>query len=140
MEPHADHPANVRRVVLPSGRTVDVVLVVPARAPAAPPPARSSPAAPESCPACSGALVQPVAWAESSPGRWLVELRCPDCAHEDHVVLDQDGVDHFDDVLDRGTQALASDLDRLERANREDEVRRFAALLRDDLLRPQDFA
>ena len=139
MEPNVDQPS-VRRVVLPSGRTIDVVLVVPARAGTEAPVRRSAPDSPECCPQCAGDLVQPVDWDVAPAGGWRVHLRCPNCAREDDVVMDQDQVDRYDEVLDRGAQALATDLDRLERANREDAVRRFAALLEDGVLRPQDFA
>lgn len=135
MEPSADHPDRIRRVVLPSGRTIDIVLVVAEDAA----PTRATPEAPECCPACTSMLVQPQGWEEADDGRWSVSLVCPDCWHEDEVLLDQDGVDRYDEVLDEGARAVACDLDRLARANREEAVRRFAAALDDGLIRPEDF-
>ena len=45
----------------------------------------------------------------------------------------------FDDVLDAGTDALLEDLGRLQRANMEEELRRFNLALAGDLILPEDF-
>jgi hypothetical protein len=48
-------------------------------------------------------------------------------------------VEAFDAELDQGTDALVADLRRLIEANTEDEIARFVAVLKADLLLPEDF-
>jgi len=139
MPPFPDHPHFVRRVVLPSGKTIEVVyfedLGVPAHAVAA------QPAAPELhlCGDCASTLVYPVEWEEAGSEDWEITLRCPNCESRSIGVYAQDVVDRFDDQLDRGTEALVRDLRRLVHANTEDEIERFARALDANLVVPDDF-
>jgi hypothetical protein len=135
-----DHTNYVRRVVLPSGRAIEVVYFENQPAHAAP----ASPAAPAHtdlhvCPECDKHMVYPVEWEEASPTHWEVQLRCPNCEWNTVGEFDQETVDRFDEELDLGTEALVRDLKRLTRANMEEEVERFACALDSDAIWPMDF-
>jgi len=135
MRPQPDNPPSVRRIVLPSGRTIEVAFY-----PSVDPPEPDAPArALHLCDACGSDLVHPVAWQEAGPTHWEVDLRCPNCGLEETGVFDQATVDRFDDELDRGTRALVRDLTRLTHANMEDEVERFVAALHAEHIVPDDF-
>ena len=54
-------------------------------------------------------------------------------------VFDEEMGEAFDEELDRGTEALVRDLQRLMRANMEDDVDRFLAALAADQIWPMDF-
>ena len=131
----------VRRVVLPSGRAIEVVYFEnqPAHAPT--PEAAAGRSAPTSTSAPSAArrLVYPVEWEEASPTHWEVQLRCPNCEWMTVGLYDQETVDRFDEELDHGTEALVRDLKRLTRANMEEEVERFSSALASDAIWPMDF-
>jgi hypothetical protein len=134
---HPNHNGQyVRRVVLPSGRAIEVVYfeTAPAIEPAAQPVADL-----HICPECDRGLVYPVEWEETSATHWEVLLRCPNCEWNDVGQFDQATVDRFDEHLDRGTEALIRDLKRLTRANMEDEIERFSGALAIDLILPEDF-
>src|SRR5688500_15319646 len=126
MSPQPDNSHYVRRVVLPSGRAIEVVYFDNQ--------AHTDAVAPEAavverhatdlqlCPDCEQTLVYPVEWEEASSTQWEVQLRCPNCEWEHVGIYDQHTVDRFDEELDRGTEALVRDLRRLTRANMEDEI------------------
>jgi hypothetical protein len=126
----------VRRVVLPSGRSIEVVYFESSPLP-------RIPAEPSQdlhvCPECDRGLVYPVEWEEVSPTHWEVLLRCPNCEWGELGVYDQSTVDRFDEELDFGTETLMRDLQRLTKANMEEEADRFAAALASDALLPEDF-
>jgi hypothetical protein len=135
---HPDHSNYVRRVVLPSGRAIEVVYFE--NVPAAP----AASAAREVtdlhvCPDCDKRLVYPVEWQEASVTHWEVQLRCPNCEWQTVGLYDQETVDRFDEELDRGTEALVRDLKRLTRANMEEEAERFRSALASDAIWPMDF-
>jgi hypothetical protein len=137
-----DNNANyVRRVVLPSGRAIEVVYFEnqPAHAPAPRGPERREALNLHHCPDCEKGLVYPVEWEEASPTHWEVQLRCPNCEWHTVGLYDQETVDRFDEELDHGTEALVRDLKRLTRANMEEEVERFASALASDAIWPMDF-
>jgi hypothetical protein len=138
------HPENsnyVRRVVLPSGRAIEVVYFEnqPAHAPQATAGAAHQPVDLHVCPECDRALVYPVEWEEASPTHWEVQLRCPNCEWLTVGLYDQETVDRFDERLDHGTEALVRDLRRLTRANMEEEIERFTSALASDAIWPMDF-
>lgn len=142
MSQNPDHNPHVRRVVLPSGRAIEVVYFNPRPPEMDPSVAPAAPGAPEAlhiCPACAGRLVYPLDWEEATATQWEVELRCPDCEWYDVGIYPQDVVDRFDDELDRGTDALVADLNRLTRANMEEETERFSRALASDAVWPMDF-
>ena len=138
MSSHPDPNHYVRRVVLPSGKTIEVVYFEDHAA------ALSS--APQHerrdlhmCTACDTDLVYPVEWEEAGPSHWEVSLRCPNCEWAGTGIYEQDQVERFDDELDRGTEALVRDLRRLAQANMEGDVERFVKALEADLIVPDDF-
>ena len=137
---HPDNTNYVRRVVLPSGRAIEVVYFEnqPAEAApsSAPTPARTDL---HVCPECDKHMVYPVEWEEASPTHWEVQLRCPNCEWHNVGLYDQETVDRFDEELDHGTEALVRDLKRLTRANMEEEVERFSSALASDAIWPMDF-
>jgi hypothetical protein len=128
----------VRRVVLPSGRAIEVVYFEPMAPESAPQPA---PLVEDLhiCPDCDRDLVYPVEWQEASATHWEVLLRCPNCEWSELGVYDQATVDRFDETLDNGTELLVRDLRRLVQANMEEEAERFAAALDADAILPEDF-
>jgi len=135
MNPHPENPP-VRRIVLPSGRKIEVLLFdrvehAPATAPKHPDLHR--------CPACGSDLVHPVRWEEADDEHWEVLLRCPDCEQHTSGVFDSETVGRLDEELDRGTISLADTLGRLSRANFEEDIERFIRALHGNLLLPEDF-
>jgi hypothetical protein len=140
MDREADNRHYVRRVVLPSGKTIEVVYFDEAPALDA-----ISPELAEVgedlhvCGACSSDLVYPVEWDEAGTTHWEVTLRCPNCEWNGTGVFEQTIVERFDEVLDRGTEALVRDLKRMMHANMEDEIERFVTALDADHILPDDF-
>ena len=137
MDDRADTHQHVRRVVLPSGKKIDVVSFDEPGTP------RATPRDPQHdlhlCGRCGSDLVYPLEWAESGPAAWEIELRCPNCEWSDWGVYDQERVDRFDDALDRGMVTLVDNLKRLAHANMEEEIERFVAALQVDAILPEDF-
>ena len=133
----------VRRVTLPSGRSIEVVYFEPLAAEAAGAAAAAASSSPAEelhiCPSCDRDLVYPVDWEEASVTHWEVELRCPNCEWSEVGKFDQSTVDKFDEQLDLGTEALVKDLRRLVQANMEAEADRFAAALNANAILPEDF-
>jgi len=127
----------VRRVTLPSGRSIEVVYFEPLAADAAPAPREVDEL--HLCPECDRDLVYPVDWQEASMTHWEVVLRCPNCEWTEVGKFDQATVDRFDEQLDLGTEVLVRDLRRLVQAHMEDEAVRFAAALEADAILPEDF-
>ena len=91
------------------------------------------------CCGCRSDLVYPVQWEESGPQNWSVVLHCPNCDTYRKGTFGQRTVDALDKALDRGTDALASDYERLVRANMVEEIARFVAALDADAILPEDF-
>lgn len=137
----------VRRVVLPSGKTIEVVYFEDQAAPAdatsalAPAPAHHDESAADLhvCGSCASNLVYPTEWEEAGATHWEVTLRCPNCEWAGTGIFEQDLVERFDEELDRGTEALVRDLKRLAHANMEDEIERFTTALLEDHIVPEDF-
>ncbi len=145
MSPESDNHQYVRRVVLPSGKTIEVVYFED------PGPESSVQAAPATaqaietgrdlhrCEACSSDLVYPTEWDEVGTTHWEVALRCPNCEWNGTGVFGQELVERFDEELDRGTEALVRDLRRLMQVNMEAEIERFTQALEHNLILPEDF-
>jgi hypothetical protein len=141
MSREADNRHYVRRVVLPSGKTIEVVYFdeTPGLD------AIERPAVTEVgvdlhlCGSCDSDLVFPVEWDEAGATHWEVTLRCPNCEWTGTGVFDQNVVERFDEELDRGTEALVRDLKRMMHANMEDEIERFVLALEGDHIVPDDF-
>ena len=134
-----DNTPYVRRVVLPSGKTIEVVYFGDETTAAA----TGRPAEPADdlhvCGTCDSELVYPVDWEEAGDTHWEVTLRCPNCEWSGTGVFEQDVVERFDEELDRGTEALVRDLKQLMQANMEDEIDRFVSALQDGHIVPEDF-
>jgi hypothetical protein len=137
-EEQSDH--FVKRVVLPSGKTIEVVYfqeLEEAQQAASP---RAEPhQSLHECVDCRSRLVYPVEWEESGPENWSVLLHCPNCDLYRDGVFAQVTVEAFDEELDRGSDALARDYKRLMRANMAEEIEIFSRALQADAILPDDF-
>ena len=136
-EPH------VKRVTLPSGKSIEVLYFADQASAAAAPVAR--PGVPSGdqplhvCLECASTLVYPTDWQEAGPEHWVVDLRCPNCEWRGTGTFHQDVVESFDDELDRGIDVLLSDYRALVSSNMEDEIDRFAKALDVGAILPADF-
>jgi hypothetical protein len=141
MSREADNRHYVRRVVLPSGKTIEVVYFDenPALDAIERPGMDGIGTDLHVCGDCTSTLVYPVEWDESGATHWEVTLRCPNCEWSGTGVFEQDVVERFDEELDRGTEALVRDLKRMMHANMEDEIERFVLALDADHIVPDDF-
>jgi hypothetical protein len=143
MESQGENTHFVKRVVLPSGKTIEVVYFRHGTEVEQAPGTEHPPAEPHQhlhvCLECESGLVHPVAWEEAGPENWAVLLQCPNCHTCREGVFSQETVEVFDEELDRGADALARDYKRLMRANMSDEIDRFAAALDADAVLPEDF-
>jgi hypothetical protein len=141
----------VKRVLLPSGKTIEVVYfrdsgdaAEPAEAALQAPPTTEDPPAETHqdlhvCMECTSELVYPVEWEESGEENWSVLLHCPNCDVYREGVFAQHTVEVFDEELDRGADALARDYKRLMRANMSEEIDRFVGALDSGAILPEDF-
>src|SRR6188508_1239221 len=107
----------VKRVTLPSGKTIEVVYFESAKVEAEQAGAAPAPASGHRdlhiCLDCSSELVYPTEWDEAGPENWRVSLRCPNCEWSVTGIFTQDVVDDFDERLDEGTEQVVSDLKQL---------------------------
>jgi uncharacterized protein with PIN domain len=128
--PAPDHNEYVRKVTLPSGKEIEVVSFE-----------NLAPTEKDLhvCPACSSELVYPIAWEEADRSHWEVTLRCPNCEWKATDLFEEEAIQRFDETLDRGTEALVSDLRQLSRANMEHDIERFIVALNGEHLLPEDF-
>ena len=148
MEGHDEQTHYVKRVLLPSGKTIEVVYfreTVPAdEGQEVPRTFEGPPAEPHQdlhvCMECASELVYPVQWEESGAENWSVLLHCPNCDVYREGIFNQDTVEVFDEELDRGADALARDYKRLMRANMAEEIERFVGALTANAILPEDFA
>jgi len=138
MPASSDHRHHVRRVVLPSGKTIEVAYFEDCAV--REPVAAAEPGSTELhvCGACASELAYPVEWEEAGED-WEVTVRCPDCEWRQAGVYAQHAVDRFDERFDRGTEAVIRDLQYLMHANTESEIERFVEALEAGLIVPEDF-
>jgi hypothetical protein len=129
MNHQPDHPS-VRRITLPSGRSIEVVRFDDADA---------APRALHVCPRCDSELVQPVAWSETTENQWELVLECPNCAWSEAGTFARPQVEALEEQLDDGLAGMLEDLRRLTRVNMNHEIERFVAALQADLILPEDF-
>jgi hypothetical protein len=122
---------SVRRIVLPSGRKIDVIRFADQL--------DQGQTGLHVCPECQSHLVQPISWTEAGATQWQLELYCPNCDWEGGGVYNQPEIEDFEDTLESGVQDILEDLKRLTYANMTAEVDRFSAALRADLILPEDF-
>jgi hypothetical protein len=130
MNPEKEQPS-VRRIVLPSGRSIEVVRFADHR--------RDVQRGLHVCPECTSDLVQPVDWSEAPEECWNLVLSCPNCDWYIEGLYTQDQVRALEDRLDEGLSAMLRDLKRLTQANMADQVDRFIAALHADQILPEDF-
>jgi hypothetical protein len=131
--PAPDHNQYVRKVILPSGKMIEVISFEYLS------PVEADRNDLHVCPDCSSELVYPVAWEEADRARWEVSLRCPNCEWNATDIFEEEAIQRFDETLDRGTEALVADLRRLTRANMEEAVERFIVALVAGHVLPEDF-
>jgi hypothetical protein len=123
---------SVRKIVLPSGKSIEVVRfndetdVQPSRGL-------------HLCPSCHSDLVQPVAWSEAEGECWELVLSCPNCWWEDEGIFSQEQVEALEEHLDDGLADMLDDLQRLAQSNMADQVDRFITALQGDHILPEDF-
>jgi hypothetical protein len=123
---------SVRRIVLPSGRTIEVIRFQDGEAVRSP--------GLHACPRCESELVQPIEWSESAAGSsWELTLECPNCWWSESGTFGPDEVGALEEKLDDGVTAILRDLQRLTHANMADQIDRFIAALRADVILPEDF-
>ena len=101
MERHENDSHEVKRVVLPSGKTIEVVYFREAdEVVEAPVTERRPTAEPDQdlhvCLDCDSHLVHPVEWEEAGPDDWRVLLQCPNCAVLREGIFTQDTVESVD--------------------------------------------
>jgi hypothetical protein len=128
---HQPNQHSVRRIVLPSGRKIDVIRFADQ--------VDKTRKGLHICPECESQLVQPTTWSEAGSSRWQLGLYCPNCDWEGEGVFDQSEIERFEDTLEEGVQDILRDLQRLTHANMTAEIARFAAALHADLILPEDF-
>lgn len=92
------------------------------------------------CPECGSGLVQPTRW-EQTPkrGHWHLWRRCPECEWRHDGIHAESEIDAFDEALDDGADALATELQELERECMREIVEVFATALEADLISADDF-
>jgi hypothetical protein len=125
---HDNHA--VRRIVLPSGRSIEVIRFDETE---------KSVRELHICPSCESDLVQPLSWCEASDTRWQLTLECPNCGWTESGTYDRHQVETLEDKLDEGLTDMIADLQRLTQANMAADVDRFIAALQVDLILPEDF-
>jgi hypothetical protein len=126
--PHDNHA--VRRIVLPSGRTIEVIRFHEVD---------SDRRELHICPGCECDLVQPMNWTETADGRWDLTLECPNCGWGESGTFTRLQVERLEDHLDEGLTEMIADLQRLTQANMAAEIDRFVAALDAGLILPEDF-
>jgi len=136
----------IKRIVLPSGKTVEIVYYQPAGGEPVPADISELPAEQtvevrriELCPACRSNRVHPTDWTEVEEMRWQLALRCPDCEWRHTDVYLPDEVERYDDVLNDATDRLIEELDRVTRENMNEQIDRWRDALDSDGILPFDF-
>lgn len=93
------------------------------------------------CPECSSNLVQPTRWEQTAKrGHWRLWRRCPECEWRCDGIHGEPEIDAFDEALDDGAEALATELHELERESMRWMADAFATALAADLITADDFA
>ena len=121
---------SVRRIVLPSGRSIEVVRFGDQN---------HATRGLHVCPDCASDLVQPIDWSEAPEECWNLALNCPNCDWYTEGLFTQDQVRELEDRLDEGLADMLRDLQRLTQANMADQIDRFINALNADQILPEDF-
>jgi hypothetical protein len=144
MDPQSEDRDQVRRLRLPSGKQIEVVVFgATARRATAAPETRTATEAPDRqihlCRCCGSELVHPIDWEEITTDNWRLQLRCPNCEWIGEAVYERRVVEELDEELERGMETIVRDLRHLTHANMEEGIQRFVTALQDDLIVPFDF-
>jgi hypothetical protein len=144
MDRQSEDRDQIRRLRLPSGKQIEVVVFgATARRAAAAPEARAATKAPDHqihlCRCCGSELVHPIDWEEVTIDNWRLQLRCPNCEWTGEAVYERRVVEELDEELERGMETIVRDLRNLTHANMEEGIKRFVTALQDDLIVPFDF-
>ena len=99
------NPHSVRRIVLTSGRAIEVVRYGERQ--------EAPDRALHVCPTCQSELVQPISWSEAEMG-WEIGLRCPNCSWHTEGTYSHDQVESFEEKLDDVALSQAIDERRAE--------------------------
>lgn len=92
------------------------------------------------CRACGSRLVQPLRWEQCGRrGSWRLLRRCPECEWLGDGVHGESEIDAYDIELDEGAEALAAQLEALEREGMERIAVAFTTALEADLIGADDF-
>jgi hypothetical protein len=121
---------SVRRIVLPSGRSIEVVRFNDTT---------HVDRGLHVCPDCGSGLVQPIDWSEAPGDCWNLALNCPNCDWYTEGLYNADQVRELEDRLDEGLADMLRDLQRLTQANMADQIDRFVNALNADQILPEDF-
>jgi hypothetical protein len=121
---------SVRRIVLPSGRSIEVVRFNETN---------HVEHGLHVCPDCASGLVQPIDWSEAADDCWNLALNCPNCDWYTEGLYNADQVRELEDQLDEGLADMLRDLQRLTQANMADQIDRFVNALNADQILPEDF-
>lgn len=92
-----------------------------------------------SCVHCECEMVYPIDWEQAEGTLWRVTLRCPNCEEVAPGVMDEELIEKFDCLLDRGTDSLVRDLRNLTYANMATEINTFVGALSEGHILPEDF-
>ena len=144
MDRQSEDRDQVRRLRLPSGKQIEVVVFgATARRATATPETRTGHEAPDRqihlCRSCGSELVHPIDWEEVTADNWRLQLRCPNCEWIGEAVYERRVVEELDEELERGMETIVRDLRHLTHANMEEGIERFVVALQDDLIVPFDF-
>lgn len=131
MEEQRNHHT-VHRIVLPSGRKIEVVRFSESDSDLGCRPLHI-------CGHCQAPLVQPQSWSETGDEHWELVLVCPNCEWTITGVYSQAEVEELEDRLEEGLSEMLADLQRLAQANMSEEIDRFVAALHTDVILPEDF-
>lgn len=131
MEEQRNHHT-VHRIVLPSGRKIEVVRFTDHDAETHCRPLHI-------CGHCHAPLVQPISWSENGDEHWELELLCPNCEWTTTGIYSQAEVEELEDRLEEGLSEMLADLQRLAQANMSEEIDRFVTALSADRILPEDF-
>lgn len=129
----------VRKIVLPSGKTVQITYYEDVEARQEPQPAQKNYSGLHICGSCGSHLVYPTAWEEFDQSHREVSLRCPNCESTATGIFSQEDVDRFDEELDRGTETLVGNLKHMSILNFKEDVERFTFALDCNHILPEDF-
>jgi hypothetical protein len=143
MDRQSEDRDQVRRLKLPSGKQIEVVVFGTTPRPSPAGETAEVTDAPDHqlhlCRCCGSDMVHPIDWEEVAADNWRLQLRCPNCEWIGEAVYERRIVEELDEELERGMETIVRDLRHLTHANMEEQIERFITALQDDLIVPFDF-